>query len=63
MQHKFKAFTNNSIFQGVFFFQNEKRNKGNMKICTSAHEEKLEKKRMLIKFPRNIEEMLVDSEK
>jgi hypothetical protein len=34
-----------------------------MKICTSAHEGKLEKKRMFIKFPSNIEEMLVDSEK
>jgi len=34
-----------------------------MKLCASEHEGKLEKKRVLIKFPRNIEEMLVDSDK
>jgi hypothetical protein len=41
----------------------KKRNKGNMKLCTSEHEGKWEKKTRLIKFPRNIEEMLLESHK
>jgi hypothetical protein len=41
----------------------KKRNKWNMKLCTSEHKRKWEKERVCLKFPRNIEEMLVDSEK
>jgi len=42
-----------------FFLQIEKKNKGNKKRCISEQEGKWEKKRIFIKYPRNIEEMLV----
>jgi hypothetical protein len=39
-----------------------KKEQKNMKLCTSEHEVKWEKKRMFIKFSRNIQDMLVDND-